>query len=701
MTSFPRILQLMSQNAFQRITRGWIIGKKNFILVTENREQPQVPVDNQQATKFFIVEVKWLMTFGKLWLESVIGVAVLELVLLFLPFSKVIATITTIAGTAVILFLLFKFHSKKDTPLSTDKPMLPATTRQSSRATDQQKSSLDEKVHDNLFSVTETMGFDTQQVSWLSKDTIKTFEQISKIFAEIEEGSHQNAASTQEITASINELSNISAKMRNDILGIENNASEATNMLQHNKDSLESLSPLLNELITSIKSASDDNLKLEESSKKIYKIVEYINSIAKQTNLLALNASIEAARAGSAGKGFSVVSLEIKKLADETKESISEITPIISEISNRVSASNKAMEYCINKLKDVETASASSIEIISKIEHSVNMIKKALTDLTDMSSTQMNVVSEIETASNAIAKSVEETYNTVVKLSKDIEIQKEKNVQLAQFSDKLSDTALNLQTIMTKLKTNKEIIFGVNPFTSPDNIRQMYVPILERLCNNLGYKVRTIIVKDYDALIEAMAKNIIDIGWFSPFAYVTARKKIGIKPIATPMVNGRASYKGYIITKASSDIKSLQDLKGKHFGYVDPKSASGYLYARHILKSNNLDPDKIFGKVSFMGTHDIVIKAVLNGEIDAGATFNEAIDLAKSRGINVSALRIIAETEDIPKDAIAANQNMSEEMISLLQKAFIGFKDFQGLKTPVNGFIASDDKRYDVIRAIM
>lgn len=145
----------------------------------------------------------------------------------------------------------------------------------------------------------------------------------------------------------------------------------------------------------------------------------------------------------------------------------------------------------------------------------------------------------------------------------------------------------------------------------------------------------------------------------------------------------------------------MQDLKGKHFGYVDPKSASGYLYSRHILKSNGLDPDKIFSKVSFMGTHDAVIKAVLNGEIDAGATFNEAIDLAKSKGINVSALRIIAETEDIPKDAIAANQNMSEEMISLLQKAFIGFKDFQGLKTPVNGFIASDDKRYDVIRAIM
>jgi hypothetical protein len=55
MTSFLRILQLMSQNAFQRITRGWIIGKKNFFLVIENREQPQVLVDNQQATKNFII----------------------------------------------------------------------------------------------------------------------------------------------------------------------------------------------------------------------------------------------------------------------------------------------------------------------------------------------------------------------------------------------------------------------------------------------------------------------------------------------------------------------------------------------------------------------------------------------------------------------------------------------------------------------
>jgi len=637
----------------------------------------------------------------KVWVLSITCIAILELILYLLPITKFIMAVVTVVAGPLIFFASFKWHLKEEVkPLIPLKPQLTATLELRSPDQGRQTFNLDEKVYDRLFSVAETMGFDTQQISWLSKDTKKTFDQISKIFAQIEEYSHQNAASTEEITASINELSSITSKIRDSILNIENSSVQARDMLKQDKDTLDNLSPLLNELIEVIHMASDDNLKLQESSKKINKIIEYISSIAKQTNLLSLNASIEAARAGEAGKGFSVVSLEIKKLADETKNSVAEISPIIKEINDRVSRSNTAMNSCIDKLKEVEKVSAFSREIIAKIENAIEKIGAALTELTDMSSTQMRALNEIEVASNSIAKSVEETYNTIVNLSNDIDIQKDKNTQLAQFSDKLCDTALSLQTLMANLKTDKEIIFGVNPFTSPENIKQMYAPILERLCRNIGYKARIIIVKDYDALIDGMANGLIDVGWFSPFAYVTARKKIGVKPIATPRVNGKFSYRGYIITKKSSDIRSLSDLKGKHFGYVDPQSASGYLYARHILKSNGLDPDRIFSKISFMGTHDNVIKAVLSGEIDAGATYNEAMDMAKAKGLDVNALEIIAETEDIPKDAIAVNSNMPDEIASLLQNAFVEFKEFQGLKTPVDGFVASNDKRYDVIRTI-
>lgn len=115
--------------------------------------------------------------------------------------------------------------------------------------------------------------------------------------------------------------------------------------------------------------------------------------------------------------------------------------------------------------------------------------------------------------------------------------------------------AVNLQGVVAGLKAENEIIFGINPFTSPENIKRMYVPILNWVCSHAGYKARITIVKDYEALTEGIKQNIIDVGWLSPFAYVHAHRESGVMPIVTPKVNG-------------------------------------------------LDPDKLFGRISFMGSHD-------------------------------------------------------------------------------------------------
>ncbi|WP_252722951.1 methyl-accepting chemotaxis protein [Treponema phagedenis] len=67
-----------------------------------------------------------------------------------------------------------------------------------------------------------------------------------------------------------------------------------------------------------------------EEAESITKYTDIINEISKQTNLLSINASIEAARAGTAGKGFSIIAGEVKKLSENTQETSSEIAKIVN-----------------------------------------------------------------------------------------------------------------------------------------------------------------------------------------------------------------------------------------------------------------------------------------------------------------------------------------------------------------------------------
>ena len=94
------------------------------------------------------------------------------------------------------------------------------------------------------------------------------------------------------------------------------------------------------DLMVNIKERTDDialKIKsLEQTSEKINHVVSIVTSIAEQTNLLALNAAIESARAGEYGKGFAVVASEVRKLAEETKNSVLGVSNLIEEIRAKI-----------------------------------------------------------------------------------------------------------------------------------------------------------------------------------------------------------------------------------------------------------------------------------------------------------------------------------------------------------------------------
>lgn len=611
------------------------------------------------------------------------GIILFEVLLYFLSFSLLI---TLILSTLVMVLLCIGIYKlTNETEVIKKQPI--------------KQPNASAHVNKELAKVSETLGFDIQQLLWLSKGNISMFNKLIDSFHSIESNSQSNSASVEEINASINEFIENSETLNRKISEIEQNSIKSIDLLAKNKSKIKNVEQFMNELSSVISSASSNNLKLKDSSSEINKIVDYIRDISKETNLLSLNASIEAARAGEAGKGFAVVANEISNLSKETDNAIKEIEKIIETILVEIDTSNNSMNQCMHKIKKAEEISQESTVAVNTIEDIITDVGSAITVLDEVSTKEIISAKEIETATNSVSRSVEDTYSMVVELMNKVNLQQSKNNDIIKSGQKLNQVAEELQKLTAKLKEENEIIFGVNPFTRPDIIKASYIPILEEVCKSKGYKARTIILKDYEALINAMKAQVIDVGWFSPFAYVNAHTKCDLTPLVSPKVNGKEFYNGYIITHQDSGIETLNDLKTAHFGYVDTNSASGYLYANHLLKTENITPEEDFNKYSFLGSHDNVIQAILSNEIDAGATYDEAFMRMEKEGYPMHQIRIIATSEDIPKDAIAANNTLKREIIDDLTHGFLNYSRTNSAK--IEGFVESNNQRYDIIRKVI
>lgn len=227
--------------------------------------------------------------------------------------------------------------------------------------------------------------------------------------------------------------------------------------------------------------------------------------------------------------------------------------------------------------------------------------------------------------------------------------------------------------------------------------------IARRLTSVTGLHFKSSIATSYAAVVEAMGAGKVDIGWLAPFAYVMAQERYGVELLLIVQRFGSPFYRGQVVTRADSGIRNLEDLKGKRFAFVDPASTSGHLYTKALLKARGLSPEKHLGKTVFAGSHNAVVLAVLKGEVDAGATYDDArAELVKSFPDIFEKIRVIAHTREIPNDTVSVRgelpveikQRIKEGLIHLTKTpegskvlkrtyAISGFMDFDGLYDPV------------------
>jgi len=159
--------------------------------------------------------------------------------------------------------------------------------------------------------------------------------------------------------------------------------------------SLSEVSKLMGEINIAAKQVDS----LSDQSKKINSVLSVIGGIAEQTNLLALNAAIEAARAGEQGRGFAVVADEVRSLASRTQVSTLEISEMLSELHNLVTAAVDAMQASQHSCNR-------SVESSRAISESLGAVTSSVTSINDMSTQIATAAMEQSSVSEEINRNV-------------------------------------------------------------------------------------------------------------------------------------------------------------------------------------------------------------------------------------------------------------------------------------------------------
>ncbi|MBL0954090.1 MAG: methyl-accepting chemotaxis protein [Leptospira sp.] len=299
----------------------------------------------------------------------------------------------------------------------------------------------------------------------------ETTEKIQTTITELTDLAQNQAASSEEASATVEELNASSETIHSNVLS----AVENTETIHQSLGDIQNLMKKILEKVNTFgeisvranqnaeegrSMAKETSLairEIQEKSKTITAFSNVISDIAKRTGLLALNAAIEAARAGESGKGFAVVAEEITKLASQSAESVSQINTLSQEALDSIERGNQQVERLVEVLKkitdEVSLIFISSNEIGPLIEDQSSRTESIYTEVVEIT----EQVKSIQLSTEEQQRATNELANMTINISNGSQVLSDQSSSMAENAERLGQVINTLDELLKTFRIEKEV----------------------------------------------------------------------------------------------------------------------------------------------------------------------------------------------------------------------------------------------------
>lgn len=247
-----------------------------------------------------------------------------------------------------------------------------------------------------------------------------------------------------------------------------------------------------------------------------------------------------------------------------------------------------------------------------------------------------------------------------------------------------------------------------------DELTRANVAILcEALSRHLSLRIEPFPQPSPGALAKTFAAGLLELAWVSPTLALlspTMRKAV---PVVRTIREGLPHYHSVLFVREDSPIETPAQLHGARAAWIDPSSASGYIFPRIALVGHGLDPDNLFARETFYESHGAAARAVARGEADVGATFahfgsGDATRPLLRAGFSDAApegtMRVLLVTPPIPSDLVLAAPGLwclrGQDLVEAFEEVSLESRTQRAIQQVLgaDGFVRCDERALDELR---